>query len=297
MLFCWSGDHTLRITGLDGLWGSSWLSGSLELYHTVPTDGDACLIYLPACKTLTCLCSQLWSPCMKHMCSVLEGLLASEPIRGSSTCEPIGPASSATANWPSELIFTIFIGRTDAETEAPILWPPDAKSWLIRKDPDSGKDWRQDEKGKTEDEMVWMVPLTQETRVWASTGIDDGQGSLACCSSWGHKELDTTEQLNWLLMCFWVKVWWTFQPASYFLLTWARAAWASWTPRHQIAISSERLIHWSSHCAGRATEAAQWVPGKMSLESCSPNSMTAALSSQQVFASVKPQILVVLSSP
>ena len=100
----------------------------------------------------------------------------------------------------------------------------------------------------------------------------------------GSQELDTTEQLNWLLMCFWVKVWWTFQPASYFLLTFARAAWTSWTPRHQIAITSERLIHWSSHCAGRATEAAQRVPGKMSLESCSPNSMTAALSSQQVFA-------------
>ena len=154
MLFCWSGDHTLRITGLDGLWGSSWLSGSLELYHTVPTDEDACLIYLPACKTLTCLCSQLWSPCMKHTCFVLEGVLAFEPIRGSSTCEPIGPASSATADWPSELIFTIFIGRTDAETEAPILWPSDGKIWLISKDPDSGKDWRREETGKTEDEMV-----------------------------------------------------------------------------------------------------------------------------------------------
>ena len=92
MLFCWSGDHTLRITGLDGLWGSSWLSGSLELYHTVPTDEDACLIYPPARKTLIYLCSQLWSPCMKHTCFVLEGLLASEPIRGSSTCEPITPA-------------------------------------------------------------------------------------------------------------------------------------------------------------------------------------------------------------
>ena len=89
----------------------------------------------------------------------------------------------------------IFIGRTDAE--APILWPPDAKSWLIGKDPDAGKDWRQEEKGVTEDEMVgWHQWLTGH-EIEQSPGDSEGQGSLACCSSWGHKESDMTEWLNW----------------------------------------------------------------------------------------------------
>ena len=89
----------------------------------------------------------------------------------------------------------IFIGRIDAEAETLILWPPDVKYWLIGKDPDAGKDWRQEKKGMTEDEMVgWHHRLDG---VWASSGVDDGQGSLACCSPWGRKESDTTEQLNW----------------------------------------------------------------------------------------------------
>ena len=81
--------------------------------------------------------------------------------------------------------------RTDAEAEAPVLWPPDAKNWLIRKNPDAGKDWRQEAKGMTEDEMVGWHEFEQ------ALGVADGQGSLVCCSPWGHKELDTTEQLNW----------------------------------------------------------------------------------------------------
>ena len=88
----------------------------------------------------------------------------------------------------------IFIGRTDAETEAPILWQPDAKSWLIGKDPDTGKDWRQEEKGMTEDEVVgWHHRLNGPEFVQASG--DGGQGSLACYSPWGCKESDTTEWL------------------------------------------------------------------------------------------------------
>jgi len=86
----------------------------------------------------------------------------------------------------------IFIGRTDAEAETLILWPPDAKNWLIGKDPDAGKDWRQEEKGMTEDEMVgWHHRLDRHEFEQAS-GVGDGQGSLACCGPWGHKELDTT---------------------------------------------------------------------------------------------------------
>jgi len=91
----------------------------------------------------------------------------------------------------------IFIGRTDAEAETPILWPPDAKNWLIKKDPDAGKDWRQEEKGTTEDEMVgWHHWLNGHGFGWIP-GVGDGPGGLVCCDSWGHKELDTTELLNW----------------------------------------------------------------------------------------------------
>ena len=90
---------------------------------------------------------------------------------------------------------SVFTGRTN-EAESPILWPPDAKSWLIWKDPDAGKDWRQ-EKGMTEDEIVgWHHWLDGHGFGW-TLGVGDGQGGLACCSSWGCKELDTTEQLNW----------------------------------------------------------------------------------------------------
>ena len=91
----------------------------------------------------------------------------------------------------------IFIGRTDAQAETPILWPPDAKNWLTGKDPDAGKDWRQDEKGIIEDEMVgWHHRLNGHESEQAP-GVGDGQGNLACCSPRGHKELDMTEQRNW----------------------------------------------------------------------------------------------------
>jgi len=92
----------------------------------------------------------------------------------------------------------IFIGRTDAEPEAPKLWPPDVKHWLTGKDPDAGKDWRREEKGMTEDEMVGWHHQPDGHEFEQAPGVCDGQGSLACCSPWGCKELDTTEQLNWL---------------------------------------------------------------------------------------------------
>ena len=91
----------------------------------------------------------------------------------------------------------VFIGRTDVEAEAPIIWPPDAKSWLIWKDPDAGKDWGQEEKGTTEDEMVgWHHWLDGHGFGW-TLWVGDGQGGLVCCSSWGYKESDTTKWLNW----------------------------------------------------------------------------------------------------
>ena len=91
----------------------------------------------------------------------------------------------------------MFIGRTDVEAETPVVWPPDVKSWLIWKDPDAGKDWRQEEKGTTEDEMVgWHHRLDGHGFGW-TPGVGDGQGGLTRCGSWGHKESDTTEWLNW----------------------------------------------------------------------------------------------------
>ena len=107
----------------------------------------------------------------------------------------------------------IFIGRTDAEAEIPILWPPDAKKWFIWKDPDAGKDWGQEEKGTTEDEMVGWHPQRNGHEFEQALRIHDGQGNLACCSPWGRKESDTTvrlnwSELNWTLQCLSRKFWW-----------------------------------------------------------------------------------------
>ena len=91
----------------------------------------------------------------------------------------------------------IFIGRTDAKAETPLLGPADAKNWLTGKDPDAGKDWRREEKSTTEDKMVWWHHRLNGLEFDQALEVGDGQGSLACCSPWGHKELDTTEWLNW----------------------------------------------------------------------------------------------------
>ena len=90
----------------------------------------------------------------------------------------------------------VFFGRTDAKAETPILWPPDAKNWLISIDPDAGKDWRWEEQGTTEDEMVGWGNWLDEQEFEKTPGVGDGQESLTCCSPWGHKESDMTEQLN-----------------------------------------------------------------------------------------------------
>ena len=87
--------------------------------------------------------------------------------------------------------------RSDAEAETPILWPPDVKNWLIGKDPDAGKDWRREEKGTTEDEMVGRHHWRDGHEFESALGVVDGQGSLACCRPWGCKESDTTKWLNW----------------------------------------------------------------------------------------------------
>ena len=132
-------------------------------------------------------CEEGWA--LKNWCFwtvVLEKTLES-PL----DCKVIQPVH------PKEDLSWLFIGRTNAKAETPIFWPPDAKSWLIWKDRDAGKDWRQEEKGMTEDEMVGWHHLFNGHRFGWTLGVGDGQGGLVCCSLWGHKESDTTEPLNW----------------------------------------------------------------------------------------------------
>ena len=106
-------------------------------------------------------------------------------------CKEIQPVhSKGDQSW-------VFIGRTNTEAETPILWPPHAKSWLTGKDPDAGKDWGQEEKGTTEDEMAGWHHRLDGHEFEYTPGVGDGQGGLACYDSWGHKESDTTEWLNW----------------------------------------------------------------------------------------------------
>ena len=106
-------------------------------------------------------------------------------------CKEIQPVhSEGDQSW-------VFFGRNDAKAEAPVLWPPHVESWLIGKDSDAGRDWGQEEKGTTEDEMAgWHHQLDGLEFEW-SLGVGDGQGGLVSCNSWGRKESDTTEQLNW----------------------------------------------------------------------------------------------------
>ena len=96
----------------------------------------------------------------------------------------------------------ILIGRTDAKAEIPVLWPPDAKNWLTGKATDDGKDRRQEEKGTTEGEMFRWYHRLDGHEFQQTSGVGDGQWSLEWCSPWGHKELDTAEQLNWTQLMF-----------------------------------------------------------------------------------------------
>ena len=130
-----------------------------------------------------------WVP--KNWC--LLTVVLEKTLESSLDCKEIQPVHpKRNQSW-------IFIGRTDVEAETPILWPPDAKSWLIWKDPDAGKDWRQGGWRRGWQRMRWLDGITDPMGMSLSKfrELVDGQGGLACCSPWGLKESDTTERLNW----------------------------------------------------------------------------------------------------
>ena len=132
-------------------------------------------------------CEESWALKNWCFCTVMLEKTLESPL----DCKEIQPVhSKGDESW-------VFIGRTDAEAETLILWPPDAKSWLIGKDSDAGRDWGQEEKGTTKDEMAGWHHQTDGHEFEWTPGVGDGQGSLACCDSWGHWESDTTERLNW----------------------------------------------------------------------------------------------------
>ena len=112
-------------------------------------------------------------------------------IQSPLDCKKIQPVhSEGDQSWD-------FFGRNDAKAETPVLWPPHVKSWLIGKSSDAGRDWGQEKKGTTEDEMAgWHHWLNGRESEW-TPGDGDGQGGLVCCKSWGRKESDMTEWLNW----------------------------------------------------------------------------------------------------
>ena len=132
-------------------------------------------------------CEESWT--LKNWC--FWTVVLEKTLENPLDCKEIQPVHpEGDQSW-------VFTGRTDAEAETPVLWSPDVKSWLIGKDPDAGRDWGQEEKGTTEDEMAgWHHRLDGHGFGW-TPGVGDGQGGLVCCDSWCRKESDTTERLVW----------------------------------------------------------------------------------------------------
>ena len=132
-------------------------------------------------------CEEGWA--LKNWC--FWTVMLEKTLESPLDCKEIQPVhSEGDQSW-------VFFGKNDAKAETSVLWPPHVNSWLIGKDCDAGRDWGQEEKGTTEDEMAgWHHWLDGHEFEW-TPGVGDGQGGLACCNSWGRKELDTTEWLNW----------------------------------------------------------------------------------------------------
>ena len=133
-------------------------------------------------------CEESWG--LKTWC--FSTVVLEKTLKSPLDCKEIQPVHSKEDQpW-------VFIVRTDAKAGTHICWPPHVKSWLIGKDSDAGRNWGQEQKEPTEDEMAgWQCRLNGHEFEWALVG-GDGQGGLACCNSWGHKDSDTTEWLNWI---------------------------------------------------------------------------------------------------
>ena len=132
-------------------------------------------------------CKESWA--LKNWCFSTVAL--EKTLESPLDCKEIQPVhSKGNQSW-------VFVGRTDVEAETPIFWPPDVKNWLTGKDPDAGKDWRREEKGATQDEMVGWHHQLNGHEFEQAPGVGDGQRSLACCDSWGCKESEMTKRLNW----------------------------------------------------------------------------------------------------
>ena len=132
-------------------------------------------------------CEEGWV--LKNWCFLT--VVLKKTLESPLDCKEVQPVhSKGDGSW-------VFIGRTNVEAEPPILSPPHVKSWLIGKDPDAGSDWGQEEKGTTEDEMPGWHHQPEGHEFGWTLGVGDGQRDLACCDSWGRKESDTTEWLNW----------------------------------------------------------------------------------------------------
>ena len=153
-------------------------------------------------------CEEGWA--LKNWC--FWTVVLEKTLKNSLDCKEIQPVH------PKGNQFWIYIGRTDAQAETPVLWPSDVKNWLIWKDPDAGKDWRQEEKGTTEDEMVGWHHRLDGHDFGQAPGTGDGQGSLACCGPWGCRESNMTEQLNWTESLLF-----TGEQGNYLSMSWTKA--------------------------------------------------------------------------
>ena len=175
------------------------LTQSMSSYKTVESQGDKlnCTFQVSICISCGFSSSHVWmwqldhkeSWALKNWC--FRTVMLEKTLESPLECKGIKPVNlKGNQSW-------IFIGRTDAKAETLILWPPHVKSWLTGKDSDVGRDWGREKKGMTEDEMAgWHHQLHAHKYKW-TPGVGDGQGGLACCDSWGRKESDTTEWLNW----------------------------------------------------------------------------------------------------
>ena len=168
-------------------------------------------------------CEESWAP--KNWCfwTVVLEKTPESPL----DCKEIQPVHSKDQSW-------VFFGRNDAKAETPALWPPHVRSWLIGKDSDAGRDCGQEEKGTTEDEMAgWHHRLDGREFEW-TPGDGDGQGDLVYCNSWGRKESDMTEWLNWtdlfiymlklFLLCDFGNMFWISVLISYQYLLWRNSS-------------------------------------------------------------------------